>query len=779
MASLLLATLASGCGRDGWSLAPNQRPTLTLTSGPIDTSSAHPVAWSVPIAWEARDPDGTITHVSYAVDPPTPAQVAAGAETAWVNTKASSVVVRFRATTVDSLAPNTTASDFHVFVARAWDNSDGASEPVVRSFYAYTVAPTARIERPAADPLLVHAVPTAFSVVFSGDDPDGIDSRVPREFRIRLIKGPSPLYTQLATDPDALRREAEATNWRWWSTQPGSQTTFPLVNLDEANEWAVAVAAVDEAGAITPQFSLDRNVVRFVPSAVHAPRLHILGPGFDFTLTDGSPSADSSRWIHVGYPVSTRAAFSWSAVPAQGRQIVGYRWVLDPIDLALETPRPDEERDIRYWSRWSTASTSTGPLPAWTQGQHMLYIQAEDDLGARALGVVHVDAYPLAFDRPLLIVDETRLEVDHPGSNGCRAPYAGRWPSAAELDSFLIAVGGVPWRCTVNPPGAVSVPGLFAGYGAHKITTRANTNDLASLVPLALLTRYRHVLWLVDIDAGLASLDTPLPQTVMKWMSRPGNIRMLEDYTRLGGKVWLAGGGGALASLLDFDAKSNNTSSNVIFAAGTDLWPQSYVVSVGHLRTKVSASRSQGQILKSSAAVRSWSGHGPNGDLRAPDYSKLPVMLFPRTPATDPLPPTRPTTQSNLFYTSSTGIECAHGTVVLEDFGEPGAPRIESALDTLYDGVGSQVHLPPSPTMLYYHGREHAPVLYSGFDIWSWSRPECQALVDFVLQEIWGLHRTGAPGASVRATFVSGRRPTPQDNATRPRMTAGPRARRP
>ena len=69
-ASLILAMLAFGCGK-GLLLAPNQSPTLALTSGPIDTSSSHSVAWSVPIAWDARDPDGTIDHVvaTFLIDP--------------------------------------------------------------------------------------------------------------------------------------------------------------------------------------------------------------------------------------------------------------------------------------------------------------------------------------------------------------------------------------------------------------------------------------------------------------------------------------------------------------------------------------------------------------------------------------------------------------------------------------------------------------------------------------------------------------------------------------
>jgi hypothetical protein len=32
--------------------------------------------------------------------------------------------------------------------------------------------------------------------------------------------------------------------------------------------------------------------------------------------------------------------------------------------------------------------------------------------------------------------------------------------------------------------------------------------------------------------------------------------------------------------------------------------------------------------------------------------------------------------------------------------------------------------------------------MFSGFDIWSFTRSDCQALVDFVLQDVWGLGRS-------------------------------------
>jgi len=47
-------------------------------------------------------------------------------------------------------------------------------------------------------------------------------------------------------------------------------------------------------------------------------------------------------------------------------------------------------------------------------------------------------------------------------ATGCLLNYTQAWPSATELDTFLYARGGVPWRCTISPPsGVLSTPGLF------------------------------------------------------------------------------------------------------------------------------------------------------------------------------------------------------------------------------------------------------------------------------------------------------------------------------
>jgi len=119
---VLVALVCAACDSNhDMHLAPDQPPSVTLTSGPIDTVSA-PQSWLVDISWIGSDPDGRIDHYEYAIDPPTARRAAlAMAETAWVRTPEHHVMARFHASHPDSLGPGATASEFHVFVLRAVD----------------------------------------------------------------------------------------------------------------------------------------------------------------------------------------------------------------------------------------------------------------------------------------------------------------------------------------------------------------------------------------------------------------------------------------------------------------------------------------------------------------------------------------------------------------------------------------------------------------------------------------------------------------------------------
>jgi hypothetical protein len=43
--------------------------------------------------------------------------------------------------------------------------------------------------------------------------------------------------------------------------------------------------------------------------------------------------------------------------------------------------------------------------------------------------------------------------------------------------------------------------------------------------------------------------------------------------------------------------------------------------------------------------------------------------------------------------------------------------------------------------MTIYHGTDSPPVVFSGFPVWYFTRPQAIQLTDWVLQTMWGLTR--------------------------------------
>src|SRR5262249_26082760 len=156
----------------------------------------------------------------------------------------------------------------------------------------------------------------------------------------------------------------------------------------------------------------------------------------------------------------------------------------------------------------------------------------------KSLAIVRIEALAITPVSDLLVVNDTRLEVDKfPIFSHTDTPniYTQPWPSRTELDTFLFARGGFPWRGTRNPEtGVTSVPGLLAGYAFDTLGTRLGLDPPESGVPLSTLLRYKHVLWLVDYrGAGFdgAQQDPGLfPITVLRASSRPGLASALGAY---------------------------------------------------------------------------------------------------------------------------------------------------------------------------------------------------------------------------------------------------------
>jgi hypothetical protein len=79
--------------------------------------------------------------------------------------------------------------------------------------------------------------------------------------------------------------------------------------------------------------------------------------------------------------------------------------------------------------------------------------------------------------------------------------------------------------------------------------------------------------------------------------------------------------------------------------------------------------------------------------------------------------------------------------------------HMASVLDTLIDASAAALLRSPAPTMTWYHGSQANRFVFSGFAPWDFRRDDAIALVDFVLQDLWGLDRRpvdrGLAGASV------------------------------
>jgi hypothetical protein len=454
-------------------------------------------------------------------------------------------------------------------------------------------------------------------------------------------------------------------------------------------------------------------------------------------------------------------------------------------DVLDDAPRSGPD-DLAHWSN-RTVPPGVATLPPLPTGTHRLYIELADDSGEKSLGIVRIEAISVQPVADLLVVNDTRLELDKFVRDGTHykgpAPYTTVWPSRTELDTFLFARGGYPWRGTQDPPtGAVSPPGLLAGYSFDTLGTRLGLEEAADGVPLATLLRYRHVLWLVDVKGAAFAygMDQAYsPVTALRDMSEPGRASALAAYIAAGGQVWLAGGGAVFASLAAFDKPANNPFPAYLFTARDDeLGTGRPMYDAAHVRSALVAAKANAQFSRSPAAVGGWSGHGPDGALSAPDYARAPAALAPRDPATDPLPPTRLASQASLYYLQSQSgpVEYVREpNDVVEDFGAPGTPLMQPALDTLYQADAFAAGITNAPAMLYYHGRDNPPFVFTGFDLWSWSRADCQALVDFVLGEIWKLPKSATGARPVSSLGVRSPRPP----LAAPSRRADPRPMRP
>lgn len=132
------------------------------------------------------------------------------------------------------------------------------------------------------------------------------------------------------------------------------------------------------------------------------------------------PEREVPVTVRAGAPVT----MSWTAHATPGRSIRKHRWTVDIEDLLDDTPRIDEDTDLSHWSAWS-ATASVVTLGPWSDGEvHKLYVDVEDDMGWRSLGIVRF---------------EVQAGVNSPPDcSGALAQMIRTWPPNHQLEPVTI-----------------------------------------------------------------------------------------------------------------------------------------------------------------------------------------------------------------------------------------------------------------------------------------------------------------------------------------------------
>ena len=812
----------NGCStKVSGTLIPNLPPTVELTNAPVSKDVSNPYFYAYRVNWSGNDPDGRVDHYEYAIDPP-PVVVrdtskCNNGDTCWITTTKNEEILFFRATHPDSIQGTKppTASDVHTFVIRAVDNSGARSPYKYRSFYSYTIAPSVNIINPLPSALLSAQVTPSVRIEWQGADVDGQFSQKPVKYKYKMLDLGDPTNSIFLSDPDSLRRQEAAKNWAGWDSTSADTQFVQFTNLTPGKSYLFVLIGFDEAGAYSPVFTLNSNCLQLTAgfASSNGPRIRIFNEFIDFTYQSGGYSTDPLREIPVEIPTHANINVNWEAIPSPGSRIQYFRWMVDG-NINDQTPRSDEANDYIHWSQPSPTMPGAVTLRPFADGDHRFYLECGDNNGQKSLGILKMTAVTPTFNRNLLVIDDTRLEPDKipvgaPRPNAYTLP----WPSRTEMDTFLFARGGYPWRGTQNPTtGAISQPGLFAGYEYDTLGTRLGLENPARGVLLSRIGQYKSLVWLVDSDGVTKDFINPdaYPVTALKSMSGPGLASTLEAYTQLGGRVWLAGGGAAYGSLILFDKRNNNQGQTTVFSSlpqYSELAPSRIMYDGAHWQSAVAVTKSLVSTKRYEYTVQvrdslgvdhpttyivapAWEHpdhYNPGTTIRSPNYSHLPQEMRPKQ-GIDPLPPTRLANQTTLFYSTSFPCEYIDDlNSIIEDVDpDPAHERQIAVLDTLMMASGGVLLTPPdkvtgiptAPTMTYYHGNTAHQFVFTGFSIWSYARQDCMGLVDFVLQDLWNMPRQNIDRGSIVPAIRNGVSPpvrvvTPVPRAVSARVQTG------
>ncbi len=675
-----------GCESAIKGVLTNRLPEVRLTAAPIDTTGRY--YYSITLNWVGFDPDGRVEHYIYTVDPHL---LTAGQDTVWQQTTANELRMSFDSTIPLREQPSNRmlGSDYHTFLIRAVDNQGEVGPYSARAFNSYTVAPEVFLIAPPPSSFQFMVTP-AVRISWRGEDPDGVFTQKPVKYKYILLTASSLFPWDVAwAKPDSLRRFYENHPdgpWAGWDSTSAETTMARYTSLTPNTDAVFCVIGFDEAGAYNPLFSFQTNMthLRIGFAGASGPKIGMFNESFNYEYTLGGICNDADRCqVVLEVPAGRRVTINWYAIPPSGSDIESYRWGLDIEDLFdYVTPRNPETTDLKHWSTPSASVTQATVGPFAGGEIHFFYILAEDNNTLKSMGTIRLEVVAPTFNRPLLVIDDTRLKptVYRSSRDTCPISPSGPWPNRAEMDSFMFARGGKWWKCQ----GRMSNQGLFGAYDYDTFGTRINKEVLT--VKLSLLAKYRHVVWMVDgPGAGndKPGTDPVDPGVALRYMGGRGRVNTLATYVRQGGKIWLNGGGAAYAVTDPWNDRNNDAGSKKYSSVDgrNELGP-------GRFMFDVAKWQSSFQISKPVASIQRELGR-----FRGPPplkYGELPLAMEVKDAASDPVAIEAPDRFN--IYSSTVDIEYLRQDANLHHRGHrPGRDR-ESAVDARHALPGAGVH---------------------------------------------------------------------------------------
>jgi hypothetical protein len=227
-------------------------------------------------------------------------------------------------------------------------------------------------------------------------------------------------------------------------------------------------------------------------------------------------------------------------------------------------------------------------------------------------------------------------------------------------------------------------------------------------------------------------------------MVSPGHAVTIGAYSAQGGNLWLAGGGIAGASQYGSNSRSNDVPTISFSASAGELVEGAFMYEYPAWRSAIRP------VTTPSPSIQRYLGRKEGGS----EYGRLPARMELKTQATDPPSRYAPyRTDPRIFLQTSVDLEyLLQGNHVIEDYGTPGRPDLRSTLDTLYHADASTLPNedtnPYNVVMTVQRSRTRGPVVFTGFDLWHYQRAQLVAMVDVVLQDVFGMARGAASGAA-------------------------------